>query len=60
MGRPGVGNPGNKGNRHATGRPSKKEHEWHFELWQGRKGKKESELLPWDITELETKIASKK
>ena len=33
MGNP-RGNPGNKGNRHATGRPSNKETQWHLAKWQ--------------------------
>jgi hypothetical protein len=44
------GNPGNKGNRNATGRPSIKETEWHLAKWE------EDSL----VEELEQKILSKK
>jgi len=50
MPRPGVGNPGNKGNRNATGRPSVKETKEHAEKW----------WMVHDVAELEQKIASKK
>lgn len=49
MGNP-RGNPGNKGNVHATGRPSVKETEWHVRLWTNDQM----------VRELEAKIASGK
>lgn len=49
MSRPGVGNPGNKGNSNAKGRPGIKETIWHKEKWE----------LDQLVEQLETKIASK-
>lgn len=49
MGNP-RGNPGNKGNPNATGRPSVKETEWHMKLWSNDRM----------VRELEAKIASGK
>jgi len=48
MSRPGVGNPGNKGNVNSTGRPSVKETEWHKKKWE--KDQK--------VRKIESKIAS--
>ena len=54
-----IGNKNAVGNR-GGGRMTIKEEEWHVSLWQGRKGKKDGELNPWDVDELEKKIQSKK
>lgn len=47
MGNP-KGNPGNKGNKNATGRPSVKETIWHKEKWE----------MDSKVRELEAKIAT--
>lgn len=46
---------GNKGGRGVT----KKEQEWHVQLWEGMK-LADGRLEPWDVSALEEKIASKK